>query len=59
MWLLQIIIAYLFKHCARNFSQCEHKTDMKVGLGLANKEMTADLFCVIFKLMEDDIAPSV
>lgn len=32
------------------------RVDLKVELGLADKKMTADLFCVIFKPMEDDIA---
>jgi hypothetical protein len=30
--------------------------DKKVELGLADKKMTADLFCVIFKPMEGDVA---
>ena len=28
----------------------------KVKLGLANKKMTADLFCVVFKPIEGDVA---
>jgi mitochondrial chaperone BCS1 len=30
--------------------------DKKVELGLADKKMTADLFCVVFKPMEGDVA---
>ena len=30
--------------------------DKKVELRLANKKMTANLFCVVFKLMEGDVA---
>jgi len=30
--------------------------NLQVELGLANKKMTADLFCVVFKPMEGDIA---
>jgi hypothetical protein len=30
--------------------------DKKVELGLADKKMTADLFCVVFKLIEGDVA---
>jgi hypothetical protein len=30
--------------------------DKKVELGLADKKMTADLFCVVFKPMEADVA---
>jgi chaperone BCS1 len=31
--------------------------DKKVELGLADKKMTADLFCVVFKPVECDVAP--
>jgi SpoVK/Ycf46/Vps4 family AAA+-type ATPase len=30
--------------------------DKKVELGLADKKMTADFFCVVFKLIEGDVA---
>jgi mitochondrial chaperone BCS1 len=29
----------------------------KVNLGLADKKMTTDLFCVVFKPVEGDVAP--
>jgi chaperone BCS1 len=32
------------------------RVDKKVELGLADKKMTADLFCVVFKPMEGDVA---
>jgi chaperone BCS1 len=32
------------------------RVDKKVELGLADKKMTADLFCVVFKPMECDVA---
>jgi chaperone BCS1 len=34
------------------------RVDKKVELGLANKKITADLFCVVFKPVEGDVAPS-
>jgi len=34
------------------------RVDKKVELGLADKKMTADLFCLVFKPMEGDIAPT-
>jgi chaperone BCS1 len=33
------------------------RVDKKVELGLADKKMTADLFCVVFKPVEGDVAP--
>jgi hypothetical protein len=30
--------------------------DKKVELGLANNEMTAEIFCLVFKPLEGDIA---
>jgi mitochondrial chaperone BCS1 len=33
------------------------RVDKKVELGLADKKMTADLFCIIFKPVEYDVAP--
>jgi chaperone BCS1 len=33
------------------------RVDKKVELGLADKKMTADLFYVVFKPVEGDIAP--
>ena len=32
------------------------RVDKKVELGLADKKMTADLFCVVFKPIEGDVA---
>jgi chaperone BCS1 len=34
------------------------RVDKKVELGLADKKMTADLFCLVFKPMEGDIVPT-
>lgn len=34
------------------------RVDKKVELGLADKKMTADLFCLVFKPVEGDIALS-
>jgi chaperone BCS1 len=33
------------------------RVDKKVELGLADKQMTADLFCVVFKPVEGDVTP--
>jgi chaperone BCS1 len=33
------------------------RVDKKVELGLANKKITTDLFCVVFKPVEGDAPP--
>ena len=34
------------------------RVDKKVEFGLADKKMTADLFCLVFKPVEGDVAPA-